>query len=263
MTFFITKFDAGLLFKLYFCGKLKRTNLNTKTVIISEIGEVLIKKSKRSRRMSIRLKPHSPVIVNMPLYCSFSQGEEYIINNKQWVLSNLKKISVIEDNVVKLSPGMKLEFDMLTIDIKKNIEDLIELRGKDDMYEVLLPKNIEIEDQNQQSYIKDHINEVFRFRAKQYLPLRTAEIAEESGFKYNKITIKNSKSVWGSCSAKNNINYSLHLMRLPKHLIDYIIIHELCHTIVKNHGPEFKALINKYCNYTDMQNQMKKYSTRW
>ena len=59
------------------------------------------------------------------------------------------------------------------------------------------------------------------------------------GFRYNKVKVKNMSTRWGSCSQINNINLSLHLMRLPDHLIDYVILHELVHTKIKNHGPEF------------------------
>ena len=83
-----------------------------------------------------------------------------------------------------------------------------------------------------------------RIEAEEYLPFRTSQIAEKLGFKYNKIFIKNNKTLWGSCSGKNNINLNLHLIRLPDYLIDYVIIHELCHTVEKNHGVRFWKLMD-------------------
>ena len=69
--------------------------------------------------------------------------------------------------------------------------------------------------------------------------MEVEELAKKSNLKYNRLFIKNIKTQWGSCSYKNNINLNLHIMRLPNHLIDYVIYHELCHTVHKNHGPEF------------------------
>ncbi len=84
-----------------------------------------------------------------------------------------------------------------------------------------------------------------RLKAKEYLPGRVAEISQAMGVKYNRLTIRPTKSKWGSCSSLKNISLSLYLMALPPHLIDFVIIHELCHTIHFNHSAEFHALVNK------------------
>lgn len=86
--------------------------------------------------------------------------------------------------------------------------------------------------------------ELLRTKAKAYLPQRVAQIAEACGLRYNKLTIRATRSKWGSCSGENNLSLSLYLMLLPSHLIDYVIIHELCHTIHHNHSPRFHALVN-------------------
>ena len=69
-------------------------------------------------------------------------------------------------------------------------------------------------------------------------------MAEKHRFKFNAVFIKNNKTLWGSCSSSNNINLNLHLLRLPDHLADYVIIHELCHTVEKNHGVQFWKLMD-------------------
>ena len=62
------------------------------------------------------------------------------------------------------------------------------------------------------------------------------------GLKYAKLTIRASRTKWGSCSGRNTISLSLFLMTLPEHLRDYVIVHELCHTVHHNHSPRFHAL---------------------
>jgi predicted metal-dependent hydrolase len=83
-----------------------------------------------------------------------------------------------------------------------------------------------------------------RRQALQFLPARVAALAAQHGFSYSKISIKNIRSRWGSCSAQNNLNFSIYLMSLPDELVDYVILHELCHTLHKNHGVKFWALLD-------------------
>ena len=87
--------------------------------------------------------------------------------------------------------------------------------------------------------------EDLRKEAKAILPNRVAELAAKHSLHYGRITIRATRSKWGSCSATGNISLSLYLMQLPEHLRDYVIIHELCHTVHHNHSPLFHALVNQ------------------
>lgn len=99
-----------------------------------------------------------------------------------------------------------------------------------------------------------------RRQAKEYLPVRLRELADQYGFEYNQLRIKHNVSNWGSCSTKGNINLNLNLMRLPSHLRDYVMLHELCHLRFMNHGPEFHALLEKLCpDHLECRRQMKEY----
>jgi predicted metal-dependent hydrolase len=97
--------------------------------------------------------------------------------------------------------------------------------------------------------------------AKEFLEGRIKELADKFGFVYNKITIRNQKTRWGSCSGKNNINLNMQLMNIPNHLIDYVLLHELVHTIVKNHSPLFWTTLDRYVgNAKAIDKELKKYS---
>lgn len=85
--------------------------------------------------------------------------------------------------------------------------------------------------------------EELRSQAKSELPPRLAELAARYGFLYNKVTIKHNSSNWGSCSARNNINLNLNIVRLPKVLQDYVLLHELCHLRHHDHGHAFHLLL--------------------
>jgi len=81
--------------------------------------------------------------------------------------------------------------------------------------------------------------------AKKKLIGRLDVLAEKHDFSYNRVFIKNQKTRWGSCSAKNNINLNVRLVNLPDELMDYVILHELVHTKVKNHSKKFWAELDK------------------
>lgn len=115
--------------------------------------------------------------------------------------------------------------------------------------------------QNRKSLLQNYLNSAIeepkltrlRQRAKEALPLRTAQIAaamrtlHKRPFAYQRIAIKLNKTNWGSCSAKNNLNLNLALPLLPDALRDYVIIHELCHLEHHNHSAEFHRLLNSSC----------------
>lgn len=87
--------------------------------------------------------------------------------------------------------------------------------------------------------------EELRRAAKADLPGRIARLSEATGLKYEKLSIRASRTKWGSCSGRNHISLSLFLMTLPEHLRDYVIVHELCHTVHHNHSPRFHALVDR------------------
>ncbi|MCP4744749.1 MAG: M48 family metallopeptidase [Desulfobacteraceae bacterium] len=82
-------------------------------------------------------------------------------------------------------------------------------------------------------------------KARRHIIHRLKTLSREHGFSYNRVFIRNQKTRWGSCSAANNINLNINLVLLPAELMDYIILHELAHTRVKNHGPEFWRMLEK------------------
>ena len=93
----------------------------------------------------------------------------------------------------------------------------------------------------------------YKSQAKQYIPDRCKELADQHGFQYNKLRITSAMTRWGSCSSKKNLNFSYRLIMAPKEAIDYVIIHELCHLRQMNHGPKF------WREVSDIMPEYKKY----
>ena len=81
--------------------------------------------------------------------------------------------------------------------------------------------------------------------ARSEIPKRTAYFAKQMGVTYGRITIRNQKSRWGSCSQAGNLNFNCHLMQMPAEILDYVIVHELCHRKQMNHSRLFWMEVEK------------------
>ena len=110
-------------------------------------------------------------------------------------------------------------------------------------------------------YIRSKILAALRKEAKSYLPRRLSFLAEEHGFSFARSKITHSSSRWGSCSSSGTISLNIGMMNLPFELIDYVIIHELCHTRHMNHSTKFWDEVYKFDpQYKMHRNELKKYS---
>ena len=85
-----------------------------------------------------------------------------------------------------------------------------------------------------------------KIKAEKKLTNRLKQLAVQYGFTFNRVTIRNQKTRWGSCSHKNNISFNMKLVLLPDELVDYVILHELVHTRIHDHSKRFWAELDKY-----------------
>lgn len=95
-------------------------------------------------------------------------------------------------------------------------------------------------------------------KAVRLLPDWLDRISRKTGLSFQNLTIRDQKTRWGSCSALKNINLNFKLIFLPPHLVDYILIHELCHTQVLSHSSTFWKLVASYCpQYKEARKQLR------
>ena len=163
-----------------------------KVLIDPQIGEVVFRKSLRSRSISIRVHPVKGVSVSVPYIVPYAAARLFFEARRGWVLETMA-------------------------------------RQKEKYKDVKVASPTEIE--------------ALRRQARKELPVRLAELAARYGFTYNKVAIKHNASNWGSCSTKGNINLNLNVVRLPKVLQDYVLLHELCHLRHPDHGHGFHLLL--------------------
>lgn len=238
--------------------------MNSKLINIGEIGDVTINKNRQATRFKITIRPDGTVRVTIPWISSFRSGEIFLTEHLQWIAQTKDKLAKKTGVPKLIQPGhlfstRNYRYEVCPADVPKL---RIRYAEKERCIFFEYPMNQLIESDEVQQKLKLAIGNVLRFDARKYLPVRIAELASSLGYTYQKVTIKNNKTNWGSCSNRKNINLNLHLMRLSDRLIDYIIVHELVHTIIPNHGSGFKVMMQKHFqDISEMDKELKKIRT--
>ena len=198
----------------------------------------------RNKNLRISVRPFESVKVDVPAGISLKSAEKFVLQKKDWIHKSLEKIRSIESRHTVFTENTGFSTRYHTLVIRKHNKKSLRIDIKKDVIYFFYPDFVSVTDIRVQKGIRHAVEEAWRIEAKRYLPGRVRELADKFGFSYNRLTVKNAKSRWGSCSHQNNINLNLQLMRLPESLSDYIILHELVHTIHKNHGRGFWDKLN-------------------
>jgi predicted metal-dependent hydrolase len=235
--------------------------MDEKTVILEKVGPVTIYKNRLATRIKITVKPNGGIRVTIPYMASFQSGENFLVEKQQWIEKTLGKIARKPLANKLILPGNLLATRNFRYEVVAASVQKVRIRYSKQEKLVCFeyPIGASIEAPEIQKSLKRAIEGVLRFEAKRFLPERTAELASKLGYQINRITIKNNKTNWGSCSNLKNINLNLHLMRHSDRVIDFIIVHELVHTVIPNHGAKFKATMKKYFpDAIELEKEMKK-----
>ena len=206
--------------------------------------EVTLFRSDRAKSLNITIKPFTGVRVSVPHTISFKKAKEATEQRIGWIKSHLSKMQKAEDLFTVFNLDTKFQTRTHHLEIKVSDTDTLRSVVRNNKISVAIPQSNKIADAEVQNEIRKAIERAWRKEAKEYLPLRVKVLAAKHKFEYKKVAIKNAKTRWGSCSFDNSINLSLHLMRLPDHLVDYVILHELVHTKIKNHSRDFWQLLD-------------------
>lgn len=232
---------------------------------IGGMGKVNFVKSKRAKNLRISIKPFHGVKVTMPFYMSYKAAKQFLDLKKEWVIKNLDEIKTKEVGKTIFDENTTFNTNLHCLRIvREEGGEKVKSKLSKGFITIRIPFQVDIYSEEIQKFIRKSVEESWRMEAKLTLPKRTKELAELHGFSYNNVSIRNTVTRWGSCSYQNNINFSLHLLRLPLELQDYVILHELAHTKEKNHQAPFWNLLD---SVTDgkakmLDRKVKQYSTR-
>ncbi len=229
--------------------------------VFKEIGDVRMVRSKRAKYVGITLKPFEGVRVSVPRHVSYREAERIVLKRSKWIKERLPLIEKLERQRTVFDESTLFDTKEHSLHVSCRGSEGISIRIVPGLIEVRYPRRMAVHDTEVQEAIRCGIEEAWRIEAKRHLVGRVEEFARIHRLSFNRVYIKNSKTRWGSCSCRNNINLSLHLMRLPDRLADYIILHELAHTVVKNHSPDFWKILNRICpNARHLDAEMNRWS---
>ncbi len=203
-----------------------------------------VRKSSRAKRLQMRIVNNSLELI-IPTRVPIEEGKRFLHIRREWISKNLKYLIV--------QPKKYFLFGIKTI-----IEQSFNLFAKKHTFRK--KENILFIESPQDSTItKDDLFSVYRkHAAKIYLPQRTLNLAGRFGFEVKRVTVRKQKSRWGSCSSKGTISLNDRLLEHNEKVIDYVIIHELCHLVYMNHSQKFWLLVEKYCpDYKQLKRQLK------
>lgn len=207
--------------------------------------EVVVKK-KAMRSLRLRLREKNKIEMSVPWLTPMIFIKKFLNDNAEWILkqneklghkktlSNIKKIEIL---------GEKYE-----VETKKSLRDSL----------VILDKKIFV-NYSEKKKIKEIIDKKMRVMALKLIKENTKRLADKFGLRYEKVSVKNQSSRFGSCSHSGSLNFNWQIILFPTPVFEHIILHELTHLTVKNHSKSFWELLGKYdSNWRENNRWLKK-----
>ncbi len=216
---------------------------NEKTIIYNEIGEILYRRNSRAKNISIRINAEGTVRVTVPGRCSFQRAERFVMEKRNWIRQKTLKIKRQKEENLVWKVGDVIRMRDRSISVLQGERSAFVVNGSLLGHDLLLPAGYDTRSAYHQTALKEQVARLGLMEAKRQLPAILAALAEKHSLPYTRLTIRRMRTRWGSCSAKNNISLNSGLIFLPDPLIEYVCLHELVHTVHKNHSRHFWAAL--------------------
>ncbi len=208
------------------------------TIHDEEFGPITVRRSARATQVRLRVAPNGTLRASMPLYAPLFLLKRLVANARK----DLRAMVAESTPTYQLKDGQHIGKSHSLI--VRSAPKLKVHRNKQRVY-VDLPPDMTLQSEAVLREVRTAILAALRIEAKSYLPKRLSYLAAQYGFTYTKVRFSHASSRWGSCSSEGTISLNIALMKLPFELIDYVLLHELTHTVHLNHSEAFWALLAK------------------
>jgi predicted metal-dependent hydrolase len=198
-----------------------------------EFGAVTVRRLKLARHVKLKIDQRGGISISMPPRAPLFLAKSLLAQSRPQVRQHLAKMQTDQAPLLNGELIGKSHRLILTESAMFGSR----LNGTE--LHVTIPVGVDPQGPEAQQYIKEAALKALRTQAKAYLTRRLQTLAQEHGFNYNSIRFSNAGTRWGSCSSSGTISLNIWLMQLQFPLIDYVLVHELCHTRQMNHSPEF------------------------
>jgi predicted metal-dependent hydrolase len=203
-----------------------------------EFGAITVRKSARATQVRLRVAPDGTLRASMPVYAPLFLLKRLVKASRPQLRKMLEQAQPAAhyENGQQIGKSHTLIVRLgVRLGVKRSKQHII----------ATLPPSKTLTDPDVVRLIRDASIAALRLEAKSYLPKRLQYLADQYGFRYSKVRFSHASSRWGSCTSTGTISLNIALMKLPFELIDYVLIHELAHTIQMNHSPQFWNLVEK------------------
>lgn len=211
-----------------------------KTIHDKELGTILLRASPRATRYTLKISK-GMITATMPVGGDENRMLAFIKENTRKLQQALAKHPARP----VLDETTALQATTFCLRICTTNRDNFYMRLENEVLHIACPEQTDFSDERVQKLLKGFIERALRHEANRLLPARLMQFATRYKFTCTGVKIFNSKTHWGSCTPRKSINLSMSLMLLPWHLVDYVLLHELCHTLEMNHSDRFWSLMNK------------------
>jgi predicted metal-dependent hydrolase len=192
-------------------------------------------RSKR-RTLMLQINDVGELIVRAPMKMPMHEIEKFIEQKSRWIIAKQQQAQnhIAANPKKQFVDGEKFLYLGQPYSLKITTNSEIQLAESLELPTIMLPRAAE------------HLLAWYKCEAKKIFNDRVEFHSQISGLKHNGIRISNARARWGSCTAKNKLNFTWRLIMAPLEVIDYVIVHELAHISEKNHGKHFWNLVTKW-----------------